>query len=121
MKSVHARRIMPLGGPMRDELPHLLDRIRRLLDRRGADAEGVLLMEMEHTLTDGYAWALALDGERRRIERKLGQLARDLEHPDQAGELRSLAARLSGAEGELESLRDLLVELRKLTEAARAA
>jgi hypothetical protein len=106
---------------MREELPHVLDRIRRLLDRRASDPEGVLLMEMEHTLTDGYACALALDGERRRIEQRMGQLARDLDHPDQAGELRSLAVRLNGAEDELERLRDLLAVLRRRTEDVRAA
>jgi hypothetical protein len=76
---------------------------------------------MEHTLTDGYARALELEAERLRLERRIGELAHRLEGPEQAGELRELAARLRSADDDLASLRDALVPLQQRVDAARAA
>ena len=76
---------------------------------------------MEETLTDGYAEALALEAERARIERRIGEVAVTAE--DRAGsglveELSTLAARKHCAERELRKLRSLL---QKLNDRARSA
>lgn len=76
---------------------------------------------MEHTLTDGYALALALEAERLRMARRMAELARTVEHPEETGELRRIATRLIGAETELSELRGLLADLRRYAEARRAA
>jgi hypothetical protein len=95
-----------------DDLRPLIDRIRSLLDDRAADPGGVLT-DVEDTLTDGYALALGLEGERLRIERRMADLARDVEGPEEVGELRRLAVELIGTEAELAEIRTLLAELRR--------
>jgi tRNA C32,U32 (ribose-2'-O)-methylase TrmJ len=95
-----------------DDLRPLIDRIRALLDGRTTDPGGVLT-DVEHTLTDGYALALELEGECLRIGRRMGQLTRTVEQPEEAEELRRLAARLVLTEEELSKLRTLLAELRR--------
>jgi hypothetical protein len=98
----------------------LVDRIRSLLEQ-GPDPSVRMLTEMEHTLTDGYAEALRLEGERLRLERRIGDLAHGVSGRREADELRDLAERLRGADEELSSLRELLQLLRRRVEAARAA
>src|SRR5918996_2473972 len=93
-----------------DDLRPLIDTIRALLDGREADPGGVLT-DVEHTLTDGYALALELEGECLRIGRRMAALTRTVERPEEAEELRRLAARLIGIEEELSKLRTLLAEL----------
>jgi hypothetical protein len=107
--------------PMSHNLAPLVHRIRSLLEHRGADPTLPLLTAMEHTLTDGYARALELEGERLRLERRIGELAHRLDGPEQAGELRALAARLRSVDDDLASLRDALVPLQQRVDAARAA
>jgi hypothetical protein len=89
---------------MSDDLSVLFDRIRALLDadaaRRRTEEDDV-----ERTLTDGYARALALDGERLRTEERIRELAGSDAH---VGEVRILKARLALVEEELGQLRDLL-------------
>jgi hypothetical protein len=82
----------------------LFDRIRVLLNDRetGRAAESDTV---ELTLTDGYAQALALDGERLRTEGRIRELAGGDEH---VGEVRILKARLALLEEELAQLRGLL-------------
>jgi hypothetical protein len=92
---------------MSDDLSVLLDRVRRLLDRRSeraeADADAV-----ELTLTDGYARALALEGERRRLDARIRELAGG---EGRAAELRELKARAEAVDGELGELRGALTVL----------
>jgi hypothetical protein len=92
---------------MSDDLSVLLDRVRRLLDRRSeraeADADAV-----ELTLTDGYARALALEGERRRLDARIRELAGG---EGRAAELRELKARAEAVDGELGELRGALTIL----------
>jgi hypothetical protein len=78
------------------------------------------LAAVEDTLTEGYAKALALEAERHRIERRLGEVARDAT-PDRAAEIRSLGSRLIDADGELEQLRSLLGTLHDRARELRAA
>jgi chromosome segregation ATPase len=98
-------------------LADLFDEIEIALreTRGGRDA----LARIEHTLTDGYASALALEGERWRIERRIGEVARDA--AAHADELAKLAQRLSATDGELGRLRRRLAILREHAAAVRAA
>jgi hypothetical protein len=83
-------------------------------------AEEPALAHLEDTLTEGYAQALALEAERWRLERRIGEVARE-GRPDVAEELRTLANRLTRAEGELKHLRELLGSLHERARVARAA
>jgi hypothetical protein len=81
---------------------------------------------MEDTLTEGYAKALALEAERWRIERRLGEVVRTAAGPDPdvssfAEELTVLATRLTSADGELKSLRARLGSLRDRARSMRGA
>ena len=69
--------------------------------------DGSTLADLEHTLTEGYARALALEAERLRIERRIGEVARSTSD-DQAAEIRRLGTRLTRADGELQRLRSVL-------------
>jgi hypothetical protein len=93
------------GRPMNEDLSVLFDRIGVLLDPPGTGVPTPRSEEVEHTLTDGYARALALEGERLRMERRIQTLAGDVEH---APELRALKSRLEALDAELAQLRDLL-------------
>jgi hypothetical protein len=78
-------------------------------DRRG------FLAEVERTLTDGYAHALALEGERARIERRIGEIAAGLATGTELDreELAALSERLTAAEGQAARLRGRLSSLRE--------
>ena len=92
-----------------DDISILFDRIRVLLERQGAERKaGAETVEL--TLTDGYARALALDGDRLRTEERIRELAGSDEH---VGEVRILKARLALLEEELDQLRGLLGTLSK--------
>ena len=89
---------------MSDDITLLFDRIRLLLEPSDAEREDAA-DDVEHTLTDGYARALSLDGERLRMEERIRELAGSDEH---MGEVRILKARLTLVEEELAQLRGLL-------------
>ena len=82
----------------------LFDRIRVLLQDQPAKHEPDADV-LEHTLTDGYARALVLDGERLSTGAEIHRLAGSDEH---VGEVRILKARLALLEEELSQLRGLL-------------
>jgi hypothetical protein len=95
-----------------ERLPAVLTEIRSLLDVP-AGAEPPSLDEVEHTLTSGYAYALALEGKRLRIERHLRALLRSADsNKSAADELAELTARLASADQELAGVRALLSSLR---------
>jgi hypothetical protein len=102
------------------DLASLLDRIRLLLEQDSAGPSVPILTELEDTLTDGYAVALELEGDRLRLERRIGELAHRVDGPQQADELKDLAQRLQATDEELASLRELLPELQRRVGAARA-
>ncbi len=78
--------------------------------------------ELERTLTDGYATALALEGERLRIERRMDGVAAAIDtHPQGAQELSALAERRARLDGELSYLRARLGLLNQRTRELRAA
>jgi len=106
----------------------MLEQIEQLLTAPASGTEAPSLADIEDTLTKGYAQALALEAERWRLERRLGEVARTLDGPDVssfAEELRSLAKGITHTDLELEHLRRLLETLqaraRTLRFAARPA
>ena len=79
----------------------LCDRIRVLVDRRPAARAD----DVEHTLTDGYARALALEAERLRAQERMRALAGSAEHVD---EVRAIKGRLERLDQQVAELRGLL-------------
>jgi len=103
--------------PLRDEIAELLR-----MPEKGAGAPS--LDAIESTLTHGYAEALALEAERSRVERRLGEVARDageVSAHSVAAELVTLSERLDTADGELAQLRELLHDLQVVRRRRRAA
>jgi ABC-type phosphate transport system auxiliary subunit len=103
------------------DLAPLLERITGLLKNRSADPGKPLVTEMEDTLTDGYARALQLEGERLRLERRIGQLAHSVDGREQADELKALAGRIRDVDADLDGLRGQLGALQKHLAAVRRA
>jgi hypothetical protein len=98
-------------------MTELFNRITTLIDASERDLDRI-----ERTLTDGYAQALSLEGERLRLERRLSELARELAVGDTAtktDELSSVARRLDGNAGDLTRLRTALADLRRHAAAVR--
>ena len=95
-----------------DPIPAVLTEIRSLLDLP-AGAELPPRASLEHTLTNGYAYALGLERERLRLERRLRTLLRSSEAL--AGEMSELSSQLAAAERELTDVRAMLSELREQT------
>jgi hypothetical protein len=85
---------------MSDDLSILLDRIQSLLEPSAGvgttDADDV-----ELTLTDGYARALALEGEQRRVDARIRELAGSAAHAEELRALKERADALAAALGEL--------------------
>jgi hypothetical protein len=103
--------------PVQEQIVELLG-----LPERGKGAP--TLARVEDILTAGYAHALALEAERLRIERRLGEVAReagDRRGPSLSDELSTLSARLTSADGELAKLRALLGVLHDRARALRSS
>lgn len=95
---------------MADSLPLLETEIRSLLDQ--PDGAGRPPREVvERTLTTGYAYALRLDAERLRVERRLRGLVRSAT-PDAVAR-DDAAFELARVDQELAELRALLSTLRR--------
>jgi len=102
----------------------VVEEIQALLSAPAEGADAPSLERLEDTLTEGYAQALALEAERLRLERRLGEVAREAGGGDPSrftAELASLAARLTSADGELARLRGLLGPLLERTRSLRLA
>jgi hypothetical protein len=82
------------------------------------------LDQIENTLTDGYACALSLEAEQWRIEKRIAEVAQEIQHGDTATkviELGTLATRRERGARELGKLRLLLAELRRYADDVRLA
>ena len=99
---------------LRDEIADLLR-----MPENGAGAPS--LAAIEATLTDGYAAKLALEAERWRIERRLGEVARGRGKATGRREWARLSEQLETADGELATLRSLLRNLEARRRLARSA
>jgi chromosome segregation ATPase len=98
------------------EVNVVLERIDALL------GEAPPVPELERTLTDGYATALALEGERIRIDRRMDGVAASIEEdPDGAKELSALAERRARVDSELRHLRERLGLLKQRMRELRSA
>lgn len=101
---------------MSEDTARLIGRVRELLGNSGGD--------VERTLTDGYAGALALEAERVRLERRFAELTKSLaDNPgsERLHELRSLRHRISRTDDELSQLRAVLALVRERLAAAGIA
>lgn len=101
----------------------LLEEIAALVAEPVPDEPGSLIARMEHTLTAGYARALALEAERLRLERRISSVAAELsrgDRSDRSGELGDLSRRASETDGDLGYLRGLLGSLRERARELRA-
>ena len=97
----------------------VLQKIQAMLTAKSRDIDSI-----ERTLTDGYAHALSLEAEKWRLERRLTEVAQGIKGGDteaKTRELSSLAERLDGNQGELETLRGVLADLRRHADGVRVA
>jgi ABC-type phosphate transport system auxiliary subunit len=104
-------------------LPALLEEIDELLASSSPPEEPAALARLERTLTDGYAHALSLEAERLRLERRMSELAGELNEGNQeqkTQELVQVSRRITSAHAEIERLRCSLSELRARATAVRA-
>ena len=114
-----SRIIVPMGAAPADDYGLLCAEIETLLDPVAAEEQS--LERLEDTLTEGYARALALEAERLRLERRIGELGAAVGSGAQApDEIAMLASRLSQASSRLDGLRSLLAALRRRADAMRA-
>ena len=91
----------------------MLQQIESLLS-----AEAPTIEKLESTLTEGYAQALALEAERWRLERRLGEVARE-GGADLVEEVSSIGMRLNDTDGELERPRAIPGTLPERARSAR--
>jgi hypothetical protein len=106
-----------------DTIPALLEQIDELLAEPSSREEPAMLARLERTLTDGYAYALALEAERWRLERRMSELAGGLHEGNQelkAKELAQLSNRLTSNASVLSGLRGTLSLLRARATAVRS-
>ena len=109
---------------MTQRMPVLLDRIDALLEDAVPAPEHETILRIERTLTDGYASALALEGERLRIEREIDGVTSAINNGEperRAEELMLLTRRRSKVDSDLTHLRNRLDLLRRRVREIRAA
>src|SRR5438552_14765705 len=102
----------------------LLRAIRSLMHDPLEGEPDALRQRLERTLTDGYAQALALEGERIQLEKELTAVATGLgegENDGAVARIADLSTRLRSTDTNLAELRVLLASLRDRAGALRAA
>jgi hypothetical protein len=98
-------------------MTELLDQIRVLIADAADDLD-----QIERTLTDGYAYALNLEAEGMRLEKRMSELAQGIQRGDtakKARELSDLARRIDANGDDLSKLRGLLGDLRRHADGVR--
>ena len=98
-----------------EAIPALLEQIDELLAEPAETEKPATLARLERTLTDGYAYALALEAERYRLERRMSELAGELNDGNQelkTKELAQVSDRLTSNASILSALRGTLTQLR---------
>ena len=114
---------MRRGIAVTNDQSAMFEQIEELLSAPAPGVDPPSLARIEDTLTEGYAQALALEAQRLRVERRLGELARRVNGHDpagSAGELAALSEQLTSTDGELVRLRAVLGVLRDRVRAERA-
>jgi hypothetical protein len=101
----------------------LHERLQALLDAPPYGDNAPTVEHVEHTLTDGYALALALDAERSRLARRIGELAAvdGDDAQEKARELSSLSHRLAEIDNDLTHLRLELANVQRRAHELRSA
>ncbi|HEX2433450.1 MAG TPA: hypothetical protein VHI55_05805 [Gaiellaceae bacterium] len=115
--------IIESGDDVGNQLAAVTDRLHSLLDGM-EHGEKPAREHVEATLTDGYACALSLDAECRRLETNISDNAAHLAEEgsqERALELSALAHLLARRRQERDSLRDLLAVLQTGVREARVA
>src|SRR2546421_9411207 len=99
------------------------DEIRTLLDAPPSGEKALSLDDIEHTLTAGYASALALEAERWRVERKIAEIAARLgdQSSNLPSELTTLRQRPSLPDGDLTNPRGVLSSFRSRADGVTTA
>jgi hypothetical protein len=100
-------------------MTELLEKINALISAPTRDLDTI-----ERTLTDGYAYALSLEAEKWRLEKRISEVAQSLQRGDtamKARELATLANRVEGNVGDLVALRSVLADLRRHADAVRVS
>jgi hypothetical protein len=123
-RAAHAglRRASDTGADLATLAVMIHDEIRSLLDAPPTGDDAPSLDAVEDTLTAGYARAMALEAERRRLERRIAEVAAELGHeaPQRPpSELADLSRSLSATDGKLTQLRALLSSLRSRADEIR--
>jgi predicted nucleic acid-binding Zn-ribbon protein len=98
-------------------MTELLEQINALIRAPARDLDTI-----ERTLTDGYAYALSLEAETWRLEKRIKEVAQSLQRGDtakKARELATLTQRVEGSVRNLTKLRSLLSDLRRHAESVR--
>lgn len=96
--------------------------IRSLLNAPPDGVDAPSLELLEHTLTAGYARAMALEAEQSRLQRRIADMAMQFARGGTvSSELQRLGERLQTADSELSRLRGLLASLRSRAADVRAA
>jgi ABC-type phosphate transport system auxiliary subunit len=106
-----------------EAIPALIEQIDELLAEPAETEEPATLARLERTLTDGYAYALALEAERYRLERRMSELAGELNDGNQELKTKELALvsdRLTSNATVLSALRGTLTQLRARATAVRS-
>ena len=99
---------------MAERFDNVIQRVRALLVTLNEGNSVPSREHLEATLTEGYAAALALDGERLRLERRMDEVTAHVAKGSSARvkEMQKVLARLEVTEQHLSDLRDLLTRLK---------
>ncbi len=92
-------------------MTELLEKINHLIAAPDVDRD-----QVERTLTDGYAYALSLETEHLRLEKRISEVAHGIQRGDMtkmARELSTLTRELDGTNDDLAKLRSALGVLRR--------